>query len=139
MDTNMMFLAGGNLDPETVRMLETMETEKRERWHVVIKALGRNVVTLYEFFKDSPKIVDADTGAALDENDPRFAALMLKYREESDKKYKALENVVNGVVEVALEFLKPSATEKALFAKMMANVTRAPQGRPSAAEARFAG
>ncbi len=129
-------LMGGDLDPDLIRLLTAQDKERRDRMDKLIANLGKNAVTGYRFLKGPPKVVDATTQKEIDPSDPRYAGLMAKYRAEQDGKFEMFENAVNSVVEIALEFSKPSAIEAELMARIM-NRKPAADARVSADSARF--
>lgn len=136
MNGMVLALLGGNADPDLIRLLANQEKERRDRMEKVIIQVGRNTVTGYRYFKGSPKVIDASTGKDIDPEDPRFAGLMAKYRQEQDVTFAMFENMVNSVVELAIEFSRPSAWEAELMARIMNG--RKDQ-RPSADSARYSG
>ena len=127
---------GGNMDPDTIRLLLNQDKERREKLEKVIVNVGKNAVTGYRYFKGAPKVIDATTGKEIEPEDARYSGLMAKYRQEEDVKFAMFENFVNSIVDLAVEFAKPSAFEAELLARMM-------QGRKdtrlSADSARFTG
>lgn len=136
MNGMMLALAGGDLDPDLLSTIGKMEDEKRRKMEALIKAFGKNVSTGYRYLKGSPKIVDA-SGAELSAEDPRYSGILLKYKDEQDIKFAALENLISGFTEAMLEFIKPSAMEMELMARLMANKGKRPDARPTAGAARF--
>ncbi len=136
MNGMVLALLGGNADPDLIRLLANQEKERRDRMEKVIIQVGRNTVTGYRYFKGSPKVIDASTGKDIDPEDSRFAGLMAKYRQEQDVTFAMFENMVNSVVELAIEFSRPSAWEAELMARIMNG--RKDQ-RPSADSARYSG
>ncbi len=129
-------LMGGDLDPDLIRLLTAQDQERRARIEKLIAEMGKNAVTGYRYLKGPPKVVDATTLKEIDPADPRYAGLMAKYRAEQDAKFEMFERAVNSLVELALEFSKPSAIEGELMARIM---TRKPaaDARMSADSARF--
>ena len=133
-------LMGGNADPDLIRLLTAQEKERRDRLEKLVVNLGKNVVTGYRYFKGAPKLLEAGTTTTkeIPAEDPRYAGLMAKYRQEEDIKFEAFENFVNSVVEITIEFSRPNAFEAEFFARMMSGGGRKDQ-RLSADSARYSG
>jgi len=119
MNTIAVLAMSGNMDPDMVRLLMSQDKERREKLEKLVVNFGKNVVTGYRYYKGAPKVIDATTTKEIDPEDPRYAGLMAKYRQEQDVAFSMFENFVNSIVDMAVEFAKPSAFEAELLARMM--------------------
>jgi hypothetical protein len=127
----------GTDDPELARMIDKMEATRKRKLKAVIESVGENLATGYRFFKGQVKIIDA-TGAEMKPEDPRYSGLLLKYKDEQDIKFAALENAFKGSVRIALEFLlDEDSMEGELLARMAKGKRPAEPARPTAAQSRF--
>lgn len=134
MNLAIMAAMSGDIDPELMATLSRMEDEKRRKLEAAITALGENVASGYRYFKGEPKVVDT-AGVEIKPEDPRYAGIVLKYKNEQDIKFEALQNMINGSTKVILEFVRPSALESEMMARLLAGKKK--KSRPSAGEARF--
>ena len=134
MNFAIMAAMSGDADPELMGTLSRMEDEKRRKIEAAVEALGENVASGYRYFKGEPKVVDA-SGAEIKPEDPRYAGIVLKYKQEQDIKFEALQNLIKGSVKVVIELMRPSALEAELMGRLLAGKKKS--RRPSAGEARF--
>lgn len=134
MNLSILAAMNGDADPELMGTLSRMEDEKRRKFETAVEALSENIASGYRYFKGEPKVVDA-SGAEIKPEDPRYAGIVLKYKQEQDIKFEALQNLLKGSVKVIIELMRPSALEAELMGRLLAGKRKS--RRPSAGEARF--
>lgn len=127
---------GGN-DPELGALIDKMETRRKRKLKALLESVGENLASGYRFFKGQVKIIDA-TGKEMSAEDPRYSGLLLKYKDEQDIKFAALENALKGTMRIALEFfLEDDGVEGEILARLSKG--RQQSARPTAAQSRFGG
>lgn len=134
MNLSIMAALSGDADPELMGTLSRMEDEKRRKIETAVEALGENIASGYRYLKGEPKVVDS-AGVEISPEDPRYAGIVLKYKQEQDIKFEALQNLIKGSVRVIIELMRPSALEAELMGRLLAGKKKS--RRPSAGEARF--
>ena len=133
--TVVAMMGGAEVDPELVRLITNQEKERTDKLEKLIVNLGKNAVTGYRYFKGAPTVVDSTTKEPINPEDPRYAGIMLKYRQDEDIKFAMFENLVNSTVDLAIAFSRSSSLEMELMARLM---NRKPSdNRVSADSARF--
>lgn len=138
MNIAMAMAFSGDVDGEVLATLSKMEDEKRRKIEVAIEAISRNVASGFRYFKGEPKVVDAG-GAEIKPEDPRYAGILLKYKNEQDVKFEALQNALGEGTKLLIELVRPSALEQELMGRMLAGRKDRRPSRPSASDARFGG
>lgn len=117
MNPMMLALSGGGGDPKVFELLQEMEREKSKKIKALITLAAENGITVYNWLKPAPKVVDA-TGKELAAEDPRLPSLLLKYQLEHDKKIRAIEKGLETLTKAVLSVLEPSESEAKLWAAL---------------------
>lgn len=112
-------LLGGNLGGNNDALIKSMmdaESERFDRWTKLLKSAAVIITTGIFVLRGMPTPVDA-AGKPTFTNEGLSAQIKSSF--EEGKREAFWVAAVNGVVDLIIEFLRPSASERALFAALL--------------------
>lgn len=115
--------ATGGMNDTIIKALLDSQKENFERWTRLIKSLATILTTGLFVLRGMPTPVDSQ-GKPTFTNEALSAQIKASF--EEGKREAFWVSAVNGIVDVLIEFLRPSATETALLTSLMSRGSMAP-------------